>query len=45
MTLHLNCQYGQNDHHKIEGLFKAFARSLAEAVSIDPAHADVIPFN
>ncbi len=43
MTLHLNCQYGQNDHHKIEGLFKAFARSLAEAVSIDPAHADVIP--
>jgi imidazoleglycerol-phosphate dehydratase len=39
MTLHLNCLYGTNDHHKIEGLFKAFARSLAEAVSIDPARA------
>lgn len=37
MTLHLTCHYGQNDHHKIEGLFKAFARSLAEAVSVDPA--------
>lgn len=42
MTLHLNCLYGQNDHHKIEGVFKAFARSLNEAVSIDPARANVI---
>lgn len=42
MTLHLDCHYGKNDHHKIEGLFKAFARSLGEAVSIDPARADVI---
>lgn len=42
MTLHLTCQYGQNDHHKIEGLFKAFARSLAEAVSIDPARSGEI---
>jgi imidazoleglycerol-phosphate dehydratase len=42
MTLHLNCLYGSNDHHKIEGLFKAFARSLAEAVSIDPARAEEI---
>lgn len=42
MTLHLNCLYGQNDHHKIEGLFKAFARSLAEAVSIDPTRSEDI---
>ncbi len=43
MTLHLNCLYGQNDHHKIEGLFKAFARSFAEAVAIDPSRPEVIP--
>lgn len=42
MTLHLNCLYGQNDHHKIEGIFKAFARSLAEAVSIDPTRSEDI---
>jgi len=42
MTLHLTCHYGLNDHHKIEGLFKAFARSLGEAVAIDPARADSI---
>ena len=42
MTLHLTCHYGSNDHHKIEGLFKAFARSLAEAASIDPNRSDDI---
>lgn len=39
MTLHLTCHYGQNDHHKIEGLFKAFARGLETAVAINPARA------
>jgi len=43
MTLHLNCQYGQNDHHKIEGVFKAFACSLREAASIDPTRPNAIP--
>jgi len=43
MTLHLSCLYGQNDHHIIEGLFKAFARSLRTALSIDPEHPDSIP--
>jgi imidazoleglycerol-phosphate dehydratase len=42
MTLHMNCHYGQNDHHKVEGLFKAFARALAEAAAIDPARADIV---
>ncbi len=27
---------GRNEHHKIEGLFKAFARALGKAVSLDP---------
>ena len=39
MTLHLPCHYGNNDHHKIEGLFKAFAHSLATAASIDSSLA------
>lgn len=42
MTMHLTCHYGSNDHHKIEGLFKAFARSLADAVAIDPARTGEI---
>lgn len=36
MTLHMKVLYGKNTHHKIEALFKAFARALSEAVSIDP---------
>lgn len=35
ITLHLNLRYGSNVHHNIEGLFKAFARALRQALSID----------
>ena len=31
-TLHLSCPYGENDHHKIEALFKALAHALRQAV-------------
>lgn len=34
ITLHLNLLYGENDHHKIEAAFKAFARALREASQI-----------
>lgn len=43
MTLHIRQMAGRNSHHIIEGAFKSVARSLREAVSIDPAHADEIP--
>jgi len=36
ITLHLKVHYGQNTHHMIEGLFKAFARALYEATTLDP---------
>ena len=36
MNLHMKIMDGANDHHKIEALFKAFARALDEAVTIDP---------
>lgn len=34
LTLHINLNYGINNHHKIEAIFKAFARALARAVKI-----------
>lgn len=41
LTLHLELQAGTNAHHMIEGLFKAFARALRAAVSIDPTETGV----
>ena len=40
-TLHIVLRYGNNVHHSIEGVFKAFARALAEAVKLDPRVAGV----
>jgi imidazoleglycerol-phosphate dehydratase len=36
MNLHVNQRYGRNPHHIIEAAFKAVARALKTAVSIDP---------
>lgn len=33
ITLHVRVLYGKNNHHMIEGIFKAFGRALCEAVS------------
>jgi imidazoleglycerol-phosphate dehydratase len=35
LTLHINVLYGSNVHHMIEGMFKAFARALSQAVAMD----------
>jgi imidazoleglycerol-phosphate dehydratase len=36
ITLHMKVHYGKNTHHMIEGLFKAFARALYDATTLDP---------
>ncbi|MBS4220368.1 imidazoleglycerol-phosphate dehydratase HisB [Bacillus sp. FJAT-49711] len=36
ITLHVRVLYGENTHHKIEAIFKAVGRALAEAIRIDP---------
>ena len=41
MTLHVGIRYGSNAHHMVEACFKAFARALREAVSIDPDETGV----
>jgi imidazoleglycerol-phosphate dehydratase len=41
LTLHLQVLYGSNAHHMIEAAFKAFARALREAVSVDPGESGV----
>ena len=41
ITLHLNSPYWNNLHHIIEALFKAFARSLDSASSIDSRTSDI----
>ncbi len=42
-TLHARVLYGRDDHHKAEALFKALARALDLATTIDPRRAGAIP--
>ena len=41
LTLHVSVRYGTNVHHMIEACFKAFARALRVAVSVDPEETGV----
>lgn len=43
ITLHVRQLAGKNSHHIIEGTFKSLARSLRQAVAIDPSCAGEIP--
>ncbi len=43
LTLHIKQFDGKNTHHIIEGTFKSVARSLKDAVSIDPKFSNEIP--
>lgn len=42
-TLHVECLYGDNNHHVVEACFKALARALRQAVEVDPRKADSVP--
>ena len=42
MNLHLKKLHGENNHHMIEAAFKAFAKALDEATSMDPRITDVL---
>lgn len=42
-TLHIRQLAGKNSHHIIEGAFKSAARSMRQAVSIDPNFPSEIP--
>ncbi|MCL2634214.1 MAG: imidazoleglycerol-phosphate dehydratase HisB [Oscillospiraceae bacterium] len=35
ITLHISADYGENDHHKIEAMFKALAYALKEAITVN----------
>ena len=43
ITLHIENLYGDNNHHIAETCFKAVARTLRVAASIDPRQADRVP--
>ena len=43
VTLHIDNLRGENAHHQCETVFKAFARALRSAVTIDPRSAGVVP--
>ena len=43
LTVHIENFYGENNHHIIESSFKALARALRQAVTIDPRAADSVP--
>jgi imidazoleglycerol-phosphate dehydratase len=43
MTLHVQVLRGENDHHKVEASFKALAKALDWATSVDPRVANVVP--
>jgi imidazoleglycerol-phosphate dehydratase len=43
MNLHVVCHYGKNTHHILEAIFKAAARSLRQAVELDPRAAGMVP--
>ena len=43
VTLHVDCLRGENSHHQIETVFKAFGRALRMALEHDPRMQGVMP--
>ncbi|MCI5857447.1 MAG: imidazoleglycerol-phosphate dehydratase HisB [Agathobacter sp.] len=42
MNLHIKVLNSGNNHHMVEAMFKAFARALDEATTIDPRITDIL---
>ena len=42
-NVHVKVMYGRSNHHKIEASFKAFARALRGACSLDERMKDLLP--
>ena len=43
VTLHIDNLRGENAHHQCETVFKAFARALRTAVTVDPRLGNAVP--
>tara|TARA_B110000014_G_C20126854_1_gene601303 strand:+ start:1493 stop:2080 length:588 start_codon:yes stop_codon:yes gene_type:complete len=43
VTLHIHNLSGENTHHQIETIFKAFGKALRMAIELDPRSEGVIP--
>jgi len=43
LTLHIDNLRGENTHHQIETIFKAFGRSLRMALELDQRMGDIMP--
>jgi imidazoleglycerol-phosphate dehydratase len=43
INLHVRVDYGVNDHHKAEAVFKALGRALDEATRLDPRLGEDLP--
>jgi len=43
VTLHIDNLRGENAHHQVETVFKAFARALRMALEIDPRQGGALP--
>lgn len=43
INLHIKVENGTNEHHKIEGIFKAVARAIRMACEIDPRAKKEVP--
>ncbi len=42
-NVHARVLYGEDDHHKVEGLFKAWGRALRAATRLDPRRGGRVP--
>ncbi len=42
-NIHINVKYSRNEHHKIEAIFKAFAKAMRMAADLDFRQIDVLP--